>query len=160
MDGHSIYDIEITQSQKGKHCMFFLQVFHLESTICIYVKKFACGYSMLQAYCFCALCKYYPCIIHMLISLPPYRDAIQTWPCSAYFKHLLSQLCINIPPHLSSDLLIRADHPTAGQKREQGQTSARQGKGRQRSRKGQARRKQPRRDIIEKHLNPKEQHQY
>lgn len=63
-------------------------------------------------------CKDYPCIIQMLISLPPYLVAIKAQYCNVYSKYLLSEYCVNIAPHLFSDLSIKADRPMAEQKRE------------------------------------------
>ena len=69
---------------------------------------------------FCVLCKVYPCVIQMLISLPSYLVSIQTWHCNAYTKNLLSQVCVNNSYHLFSALSINADHPMAGQNKEYG----------------------------------------
>lgn len=53
---------------------------------------------------FCVLCKVYPCIIQILISLPQYLVTIRTWYCNVYSKYLLSQYCINTAPHSFSTL--------------------------------------------------------
>jgi len=71
----------------------------------------------------------------------------QTWHCKAYVKNLLFQVCVNVVPLLFSDLSIKVDQPMAGQRREQGRTSASQGRGRERSKRDSATRK-VREDIL------------
>lgn len=46
-----------------------------------------------------------------------------TWHCNAYSEGLLFQVCVDIAPHLFSDLSTKVDQPMTGQKREQGWTS-------------------------------------
>ena len=67
-------------------------------------------------------------VIQMLISLPSYLVSIRTLNCNAYVKSLLPHVCVNNAYHLFSALSIKADHPMAGQKREEGGTSAIQGR--------------------------------
>ena len=55
----------------------------------------------------------------MWISLPSYLASIHRQQCNAYTKNLLSHVCINNSYHLFSALSINADHPMAGQNREQ-----------------------------------------
>jgi hypothetical protein len=76
--------------------------------------------------------KDYPCITQMLISLHPYLVAIWTCCCNAYFKYLLLQICVNIAPHLLSDLSIKAGQPMVDKKENRaGLASTSQGKGRE-----------------------------
>lgn len=58
--------------------------------------------------CYCALCKGYPYVIQMLISLPSYF----VWKkhCDAYDKNLLSEICANNAHHLFSPLSIKAEN--------------------------------------------------
>jgi hypothetical protein len=67
-----------------------------------------------------SLCKDDPCIIQMLISLPPNLVTIWTCHCNAASKNFQSQCYVNIAPNLLSDLSIKADQPMAEQRREEG----------------------------------------
>lgn len=48
---------------------------------------------------FCRLCKVYPGVIKIQISLSSYLVSVQTWHCNAYTKNLLSQVCVNSSYH-------------------------------------------------------------
>lgn len=73
-------------------------------------------------------CVKFTCVIQMLLSLPLYLVSICTQHCDAYTKTLMSPVCVNNSYHLFSALSIKTHHPMAGQKREEGGTSAIQGR--------------------------------
>lgn len=64
---------------------------------------------------YCVLCKYCPCAIHMLTSLLLYLVSMGLGIVMLVF---LTQGCVNNAYSSFSALLIKADHPMAGQKRE------------------------------------------